>query len=90
VKNGIYDYLRGRARLAPGANSYVIKGINFDTATPLSTPPVFKQQGISGEIDVLLTLIKGLNLPRDMEIPKLEDIVQPQDLRHVLPPRQVN
>lgn len=90
AKNGIYDYLRGRVHLAPGANSYVIKGINFDTATPLSSQPVFKQQGISGEIDVFLILYKGLNLPPDMEIPKLEDIVQSEDLSPVLPPRQVN
>jgi hypothetical protein len=89
AKNGVYDYLRGRVRLAPGANSYVIKGINFDTATPLSTQPIFTNQGVSyvpGEVDISLTMVEGLDLPAGTEIPKLEDIVRPEDLRPILPP----
>jgi len=80
---GIYDYLRGRVRLASGANSYTIKGINFDLATPLPTPPSLNDHGVGllpGELDVCCVMVEGLNLPNGMEIPKLEDLVRPEDL----------
>ena len=38
---GIYDYLNGKVVLpvGEGKNSYVVQGINFKTASPLSSPP---------------------------------------------------
>jgi hypothetical protein len=83
ASTGIYDYLRGRVRLAEGTNSYIINGINFDWATPLSAPPALKDLGVGllpGEIDVSLTNVEGLNLPSGVEMAKLEDIVRPEDL----------
>ncbi len=80
---GIYDYLRGRVRLAGGKNSYIIKGINFDSATPLPTPPVLNDLGVGllpGEVDIAFVMAEGLNIPKGMESPKLEDIVRPEDL----------
>jgi hypothetical protein len=80
---GIYDYLRGRTRLAGGKHSYIIKGVNFDLATPLPTPPSLNDFGVGlfpGELDVSLTMVEGLNLPKGVEIAKLEDIVRPEDL----------
>jgi hypothetical protein len=85
---GIYDYLRGRVRLAGGKNSYMIHGVDFDSATPLSTPPALQDFGVGlfpGEVDFSLTMVEGLNLPAGMEIPKLEDIVRPEDLKFQWP-----
>jgi hypothetical protein len=63
AKAGIYDYVRGRVRLAPGSNSYTISGINFETATPLSYTPEINEFGVGlspGEIDTELVYVQGL------------------------------
>jgi hypothetical protein len=86
AKKGIYDYLRGRVLLAPGPNSYVINGVNFDTATPLATKPIFKLHGMQqarGEVDISLAMIKGLDLLPPSETPNLEDLIRPEDLKAV-------
>lgn len=84
--NGIYDYLRGRVRLADGASSYIIGGYDFDLATPLSTPPSLNDLYFGlfpGELDVFSTQFETLSVPDPIEIPKLDDIVRPEDLEYV-------
>ncbi|MBK9998252.1 MAG: hypothetical protein IPO99_14215 [Nitrospira sp.] len=83
AKNGIYDYVRGRVRLAAGSNSYVIEGVNFDTAKPMASPPPVSGIGVGlhpGEVDITLLMIEGLDLPQGTQIPKLEELVKPDDL----------
>ena len=80
---GIYDYVRGRVRLAAGNNSYIIKGINFDTATPLSSPPDIGDRGFGlrkDEVNVSLAMVKGLDLPTGIKIAAIEDLIVPKDL----------
>jgi hypothetical protein len=62
AKAGIYDYLRGRVRLARGDNSYTLTGINFDTATPMKFAPGKNNLGfglLPGEISLSLTMFSG-------------------------------
>ena len=80
---GIYDYVRGRVLLAPGKNSYTISGIDFDHATPLSSPPPMRAVGIGlkpGGIDLILADVHGAPT-KETAIAKLDDIVRPEDLR---------
>jgi hypothetical protein len=83
AKNGIYDYLRGRVRLAGGPNSYVIEGVNFDTATPIPSPPPVSNVGVGlqpGEVDITLMMAEDIDLPKGRQIPRLEELVKPEDL----------
>ena len=59
AKAGIYDYVRGRVRLAPGSNSDTVSGIDFDHAKPLSVPP--------DKLAVPLTV----NVPVPLSVPPL-------------------
>jgi hypothetical protein len=64
AKTGIYDYVRGRVRLAGGPNTYVINGVNFDTAVPM----------------IRIVMIEGLDLPPGLQVANLDDLVKPEDL----------
>lgn len=89
ASTGIYDYLRGRVRLGGGTNSYVLNGVNFDSATPLAAPPNRNAFGVGllpGEIDITLAMIEGLDLPDGTEIPKLEPLINPEDLKDIRRP----
>ena len=80
---GIYDYVRGRVRMAPGNFRYVIRGVNFDEAVPLSEPPKVTFPGVGlmpGELDMTLLMLKELNLSGASKLPPLEELVQPEDL----------
>jgi len=81
---GIYDYVRGRARLTPGKNSYVIQGVDFNRARPLSSAPDAKDLGfglIPGEIDFQLASVGGLALGETPnEAAELDDLIKPGDL----------
>lgn len=83
AKNGIYDYVRGRVKLSGGANSYVIGGVDFDKAKPISSPPEAPVPGVGlqrGEIDVSLMMVEGLDMPDGTQVAKLDDLVRPEDL----------
>lgn len=87
AKNGIYDYTRGRVRLAPDSN-YVIRGINFSEATPLAEPPdvLLPWVGlIPGEVGSALMVINGLNLVDAGELPDIESLIRPEDLTLTIP-----
>lgn len=79
---GMYDYLRGRVQLAPGANKYVIEGVNWNFAQPCDPPedwPMFSKRGRPGEIDFSLITYEGLNI-ETLKLPRLEPYVVPRDL----------
>lgn len=91
AKNGIYDYVRGRVRLAGGSNSYVLEGVNFDTAKPMDSPPPISGTGVGlhpGEVDITLLMIDGVDLSPGTQIPKLEELVKPEDLSLAIPGSQ--
>jgi hypothetical protein len=79
---GIYDYVRGRVRLAPGGNSYTVSGIGFDHAKPLSVPPDLTQKGLEhrpGDVEFALIDVTPAPLPGTI-IPKMDDLVRPEGL----------
>lgn len=85
----IYDYIRGRLRLAPGTQQYVIEGVNFDGAKPIDAPPdAVRNVGIGlhpGEVDVRLIMLQGVVSPDppkglEKEFLELEALVRPEDL----------
>lgn len=85
---GMYDYLRGRVRLAPGANQYVIEGINWDTARSCEAPEqsTLPSTGLlPGEIDMALVMLEGLSIAEAPELPQLEPYIIPSDLECTLP-----
>jgi len=81
---GIYDWLRGRVSLGPGINTVTLNGINFDTAIPMSSPPVVG--GLTGlrpgEIDFSLTDVR-VDFTSESEIPNLDSLVNQKDLDRV-------
>ncbi len=82
ASTGIYDYARGKVRLAGGKNSYIIQGIDFYEGIPLPFPPEIEDlEGglIPGEIDVSL---HTFGIPHEIGDynPMLEAIVRPEDL----------
>ena len=89
AKMGIYDYLRGRVRLAGDRPAFTIKGIDFDTALPMQTPPPVSELGVGlfpGEIEFSLAMVEGLTFSSDGDIPKaLDELVRPEDLSTVIP-----
>jgi hypothetical protein len=79
---GLYDYFRGRVRLAPGANQYVIEGVNWDTAMPCDPPERSTPLStglLPGEIDFAMLMVEGLNI-ESPELAALEPYVVPSDL----------
>jgi hypothetical protein len=85
----IYDYLRGRLKLAPGVQQYVIEGVNFDTAKPIDAPPHAETSvGVGlqpGEIDVRLIMLHGVvspDPPKGLEkgYSELAALIRPEDL----------
>ncbi|HYC83273.1 MAG TPA: restriction endonuclease [Candidatus Paceibacterota bacterium] len=80
---GMYDYLRGRVRLAGGENKYLINGVNFDTGTQLDAAPKIETVGenlLSGEIDIGLVMVEGVTMDRETPMPLLEEVIIPEDL----------
>jgi hypothetical protein len=83
AKAGIYDYVRGRVRLAPGSNSYTIQGVDFDKATPAEPPTFIQDANIgleAGELDISLMLVEGMDLPNNLQTAPLDELVRPEDL----------
>jgi len=88
AKAGIYDYIRGRVRLAPGSNSYTITGVDFDKATPISNPPEMPELGVGlipGEIDTALAYIQGLAITSRTKAAELDRLVVLEDLNPKTP-----
>lgn len=80
---GLYDYLRGRVRLAPGQNTYTIAGIDWDTATPCEPPEstTFTAAGLApGEMNVAIIMHEGIDVAASPEIPELDRYINPDDL----------
>jgi hypothetical protein len=77
--SGIYDYVRGRVRLSGGTNSYVMNGVNFETATPLASPPDVGDLGFGlqpGEMELSLMLVDDSDLGNATHIAKLDSLVR--------------
>jgi hypothetical protein len=89
AKTGIYDYVRGHIRLTPGDNSYIITGIDFDRATPLTAPPPFEDVGfglVPGEMEFALASVVGASPPSGVTVADIDDLVLPEDLNLRIPP----
>ncbi|MBX3706215.1 MAG: hypothetical protein KF911_06210 [Pseudomonadales bacterium] len=86
AQRGIYDYVRGRVRLAPGPNSQTISGIDFEKATPITDPPeagtFFGSRNLAqGETDMAFVLVEGTGA---IEPARLDELVVPEDLDLVI------
>jgi hypothetical protein len=83
AKAGIYDYVRGRVLLAGGQNSYTIRGIDFNHATPLPSPPPMNALGVGlkpGEVNMWLADVHGAPTPETV-VADLDSLIRPEDLR---------
>lgn len=81
---GLYDYLRGRVRLAPSENQYVIEGINWDLAEPCDPPDATTPLSMGlfpGEVDIAFTMYEGIDASAGPDLPDLERHVLPGDLQ---------
>jgi hypothetical protein len=80
---GIYDYVRGRIRVAGGEQSFVINGLDFDKGRPLPSPPQINELGIGlvpGEIDFTLMMVRDVDITKETKIPNLGPLIRPEDL----------
>ena len=85
---GMYDYLRGRVRLASGENQYVIEEIDWETAEPCDPPDVSMPLStglLPGELDIALVMVDGMDIADGLARPDLERHVVPDDLRCSIP-----
>lgn len=79
---GIYDYVRGRVRLAGGRQQYILKDVNFDTAVPMASPPSISDLGVGlrpGEIDLAFIMLSGLNMSNQKSPSKFSELIRPED-----------
>ena len=87
AKAGIYDYVHGRVVLTPGENQYVIRGVDFDTATPIPTPPDAANLGVglgTNEIAFELLMVEGLDIGQGAAVANLTPLVREDDLSLVI------
>jgi hypothetical protein len=82
AKSAVYDYIRGRFVFTPGPNAFTIKGINFDTATPMASPPAVNDVDFGLRTDRVQLGQIGWGIPNDAggTIPNLGNLVEPVDL----------
>jgi hypothetical protein len=81
--NAIYDYVRGRVRLGPGENKYVIKNVNWDTAIPVAEPPLANLSTIGlmrGEVVGTLIYVQGGPIGAKGS-PDIDALIDPEDLK---------
>jgi hypothetical protein len=82
--NAIYDYVRGRVRLGPGENKYVIKGINWEKAIPIDEAPPLADLGNTGltrgEVAVALMYLEGAPVGAKGSS-DIDALIEPDDLR---------
>jgi len=86
AKNAIYDYVRRRAKQGNGPNTYSIGNVDWDTATPLdSPPPVLAPLGGThqpGDIEVMFMRIEGVGTnPSPAPSPEIDALIEPDDLK---------
>lgn len=92
AETGIYDYIRGRVLFAGGPNSYTVSGVDFDRATPLSSPPPVRSLGVGlkpGEVEMSLAKVHG-GPAEGTAIAKLDDLIRPEDLQLKLTQEELN
>jgi hypothetical protein len=80
---GIYDYIRGRIRMAPGQSQYMINNLNIYDGIPIDFIPDQKEFGLGlqpGEVDINLMLLEGLDVCSEDQIPSLNPLITPEDL----------
>lgn len=80
---GIYDYMRGRVRLAPGQSQYMIKNLDIHDGSPIDFLPEERDLFIGlqpGEIDVDLMLVENLMMYPQDQTPALDAFIVPEDL----------
>ena len=85
---GMYDYVRGRVRLASGERQYTIKGVDIHDGTPIDFVPDRSELGaglLPGELDLDLMLVNGIAIPDKEAIPDLDRLMHPDDLQWRLP-----
>jgi hypothetical protein len=78
---GLYDWLRHRARLSPGLRQIQYKGIDFEKATPITSPPdkeFIRSQFQPGEMEMKLLMFENMITPAP--IPCLDQFIAKQDL----------
>lgn len=89
ARSGIYNYVRGRVVLASGPNSLIMKNVNFDTATPISSAPPETDLGLGllpGEVYMELLMMTDLPdaMPAIGDVADLESLVVESDLSPVI------
>jgi Restriction endonuclease len=83
---GMYDYIRGKVKMVSGDNKYIVSGLDLEKGTPLSSAPVIEVRNpLSGEVEMHLALVQGLSTEEGATMPKLEEIVVPEDLEPIMP-----
>jgi hypothetical protein len=92
AKTAIHDYIRGRTRLAAGANALTVSNVDWETATLLSEPPQLApfgsvdSPGPSGEVDLMLMRIRGLPMNGPPASDDITQLIEPEDLKPELTP----
>jgi len=86
---GMYDYIRGRVRMAPGERHYTMNGVDIHNGKPIEFMPDRAEMGaglLPGEIDIDLMLVNGLTMAPKEAIPPLDQLIDPADMEWKLPP----
>ena len=83
----MYDYLRGRLRIAPGENTYTINGVDFDKGTPVAcTEDLFVFHPVMpGELNIQLIMCEQVPPLYDETVADLDHLVCPEDLKGFAP-----
>jgi hypothetical protein len=72
---GLYDYLRGQVKFVQGANSYEIKGMDFDKGVLLDDEPEIDTGMMPGEVKVALAIVEDLVFADFADVPKIDAII---------------
>ncbi len=90
---GMYDYIRGKVRLAPGESKYTINGVDIYDGKPLDFIPRGDELGaglLPGEVGINLMLVDGLQMADAASVPALDPFIAPEDLEWKLSSAQSN
>jgi len=80
---GMYDYIRGKVRLAPGQAQYTINGVDIYDGKPIDFIPEREYLGaglLPGEFELTMMLVEGLTIANPEMVPYLDAFVVPEDL----------
>lgn len=84
--NGLYNWLRRRVTMAPGEGQLEYRGVNFDTASPVTRPPdkeFLHERFLHGEAEMKLLMMENFAHPDP--VPDLDQFIKPSDLDMFLP-----